>query len=115
MVRDGAIFTRSSKSRMLARSMLAVVMTNTELGTDWTFSARLVPVTITSSSAGGPLGAGPAATREGGGGGGEVSEAGGGSVATPAVLTWKAAAEAVRPKLSGVRTSAPLSRRRRRI
>src|SRR5258705_13654864 len=51
MVRDGAIFTRSSKSRILARSMLAAVTTNTELGTDWMFSARFEPVTMTSSRA----------------------------------------------------------------
>src|ERR1700738_4267064 len=51
MVRDGAIFTRSSKSRMLARSMVAAVVTNTELGTDCMFSARFVPVTMTSSRA----------------------------------------------------------------
>src|SRR5712671_1422051 len=51
MVNDGAIFTRSSKSRILARSMLAAVTTNTELGTDWMFSARFVPVTMTSSRA----------------------------------------------------------------
>src|SRR6266700_2306795 len=49
MVSEGAIFTRSSKSRILARSMLAAVATNTEFGTDWMFSARFVPVTITSS------------------------------------------------------------------
>ena len=56
MVSEGAILTRSSKSRIFARSMLTAVATNTELGTDWIFSARLVPVTMTSSSA--PLGTG---------------------------------------------------------
>src|SRR3954467_1519587 len=109
MVNDGAILTRSSKSRMLARSMLTAVTTNTELGTDWMFSARLVPVTTTSSRAGG-------AARVVGGGGAGVVGGEAASAAYAAVLTCKAPTEAVRPWLDGARAFAPFaSLPRRRI
>src|SRR6185295_12219502 len=92
IVRDGAIFTRSSKSRILARSMLAAVTTNMELGIDWMFSARFVPVTMTSSGAPGVAGAAGAAAATLAGATGAASDAAA-SVATVEVLTCSAAAD----------------------
>src|SRR5580692_2856544 len=94
MVSDGAILTRSSKSRMFARSMLSAVATNTELGTDWMFSARLVPVTITSSSALVVAGAGAAAAVLAGVAG-AASDDPVICAENAAVLTWSAPAAAV--------------------
>src|SRR5688572_20627125 len=60
IVTDGATFTMSSKSRMLARSRVASVTTNTEAGTSWICSRRLPAVTITSSTTCDSLGTGSA-------------------------------------------------------
>src|SRR5260370_6140037 len=95
MVRDGAIFTRSSKSRILARSMLAAVATNTELGTDWMFSARFVPVTMTSSRAPDVAGAAAAGAALASATGGAPE--GADSVATAEVLDLRAGADPHRP------------------